>query len=239
MYIMACDERGSIYRFSRTQSWIYGGFIFDIKNRMKISNRWDFIKKELCGSFDKELKWSHFFIINKENPLKTSRNTKDDLCWALEILFKEKLIITPISTRVPKDRASEVCYKTTKKGNQVLDYEVISVGVFSQFALFLKITKGIGEMWFDQLGSKKEQSRKQKSWDTLRKNIPTQYKEEIFRIKPEIKFFDSKNEPIIQVADFVSGVIWAASEGDEEYLMRFFHDYFPHWFGRINFVTVT
>ena len=79
---------------------------------------------------------------------------------------------------------------------------------------------GCGEIWLDQLGSKKEQERKQDSWSKLRNNNPNfQHSELIKKINQRILFFDSKNEPIIQIADFISGAIWAASEGEEKYLL--------------------
>ena len=49
----------------------------------------------------------------------------------------------------------------------------------------------------------------------------------IKRISSKLKFLDSKNNSLIQVADFMSGVIWAASEGDERFLIEAFSKYLP------------
>lgn len=238
MYIMACDERGSIYRFSKSQSWVYGGLIFKKKHRKALIRVWNSIKTELCGDPDIELKWSHFFTNNPDNPLLNLNNRENQISWALETVFEKKHIITPISTRVPKDRASDICYKVSPKGKQVLDYEVLSVPVYGQFCRFLKIVNGFGEMWFDQLGSIQEQERKQTDWLNLRDNNSNlEYRRMMRKIKPQIKFFDSKEEPVIQIADFVSGVIWAASEGEEAHLLKYFQAYFPAWWSKINLVT--
>lgn len=68
--ILACDERGSIYRMSKSHSWVYGGFVFEIKNRMKLSKKWMDIKTTICKSSELELKWMHFFCADSSNPLK-------------------------------------------------------------------------------------------------------------------------------------------------------------------------
>lgn len=181
-----------------------------------------------------------FFLDIPSNPLRKDENKQEDLIWSLDNLFINSLITAPISMRVRKDKISDVCYRTTTKGNQVLDYEILSVSIYSQFALFLKMKNSVGEMWFDQLGSEKEQERKQKVWIGLRNNnINKEYQRMTQKIKEEIKFFDSKKEQIIQIADFVSGVIWAASEGDEKYLLHKMENYFPEWWSKINLVTVT
>jgi len=47
------------------------------------------------------------------------------------------------------------------------------------------------------------------------------------RIDPKIKFIDSSSEPFIQVADFVSGAIWATSEGDHWFFLNLLEKYAP------------
>lgn len=237
-YILACDEHGSIFRFTNSKSWIYGGIIFKDRDKHTLTYQWNEIKERLCGNSKIELKWKHFFVQEKDNPLLSQENIDEQLSWALNAIFKFNYIITPVSIRVPKDRASDLCYRTSARENQVLDCEVLSVALYGQFATFLKKVEGNGEIWFDQLGSLKEQARRQTDWETLRDT------DEVLniilrRIESRIKFFDSKTEPIIQIADFVSGVIWAAAEGEEKYLLEYFQSYFPKWWGRINLITIT
>ncbi len=239
-YILACDERGTIFRNSKSQTWVYGGFIFKLKNRDILVNKWNFIKDSLCGSSDVEMKWSHFFYKTEESPLKKDIDIEKSLIWALDQIFTTEAKIIPVNIRAVKNELSEVCFRTTPKGNQVLDYEILSVAIYGQFALFLNIFPGIGEMWFDQLGSETEQDRKQKAWIELRNNNDNKDNQRMIkRILPTIKFLDSNKEPIIQIADFVSGVIWAASEGDEKYLIHKFESYFGQYWSKICLVTIT
>ena len=132
MYILACDERGTVFRFSRSQSWVYGGFIFELENRNILISTWKSIKETLCQNPNQELKWSHFFVDSADNPLSNKNNIENQISWALQTMFDSKCIVTPISVRVAKDKASEVCFKTTSKGNQVVDYEVLSVAIYAQ-----------------------------------------------------------------------------------------------------------
>jgi len=238
-YILACDERGTIHRNSKSQSWVYGGFIFRLKDKDSIINKWNFIKYSLCRSSDVEMKWSHFFYKTEESPLQKGLNIEESLLWALDQIFTTGIKLIPVNTRTVKNNLCKEGFRTTTKGNQVIDYEILSVAVYAQFALFLKINPGIGEMWFDQLGSETEQDRKQKAWIELRDNNPDKnIRRMMKRISPTIKFFDSKKEPIIQIADFVSGVIWAASEGDEKYLLHKLGSYFGQNWSRICLVTI-
>ena len=153
--------------------------------------------------------------------------------WALEGLFKV-VSVAPIVTYVRKDRASDHAFETTEDGRRVLNIDVIWIGVLGQFATFLEQHKARGEIWFDQLGSRKEEARKQASWEYLRDGewpIQAEYRATIQRIAPTLRFFDSKTELVVQIADFISGVAWAASEGDEEFLLEFL-DEFGHTGGR-------
>ena len=104
--------------------------------------------------------------------------------------------------------------------------------LFSQFAFFLDRRDASGEVWWDQLGSRKEESRWQAEWDALRS--PTKARSPadqraISRVSQCLRFFSSTAEPLVQVADFVSGVTFAASEGDESFLLRLLDEYNHRW----------
>jgi Protein of unknown function (DUF3800) len=110
-----------------------------------------------------------------------------------------------------------------------------------QFALFLEQHQGTGQVWFDQLGSRTDEARKQASWSELRDvpwSLVTENQAKLQRIAPTIYFFDSKTEPLIQIADFISGVFWAASEGDEQFLMQNIDKYFPSGPKTFMFITI-
>ena len=233
--ILACDERGSIYRMSKSHSWVYGGFVFEIKNRMKLSKKWMDIKTTICKSSELELKWMHFFCADSSNPLKKEFNSKNTIYWILEELFKESLIITPISIRIPKDRAHGINYRISKKGNKVLDIDLLIFALYGQFASLLGIIDSFGEMWFDSLGSITEEKRRKNEWIELWESSDNKL---LKKINKDLFFFNSKQEPIIQIADFISGVIWAASEGEDEFLLQNLKKYFPFWWSKLNLITI-
>jgi hypothetical protein len=136
----------------------------------------------------------------------------------------------PVNVVVRKDKASDAAFKLTEDGRRVLDANVLWVGVLGQFAIFLKEHNATGEVWFDQLGSREEEARKQADWGYLRDGewaVNRKNQDLLKRIEPALKFFDSRVEPLVQIADFVSGVIWAASEEDEEFLISALDKYFP------------
>jgi hypothetical protein len=228
-YILACDERGTTRWPSPTKSWTFGGFVVESRKRSTLTSVWSTIKLELCGSENCELKWSHFFSGSHQrrlsNPLLSTAPQvwREQAKWALEKLFQAVSVI-PIVMYVRKDIASEHAFEITEDGRQVLNIDVIWVGILGQFATFLKQHNAHGEIWFDQLGSRKEETRKQASWKYLRDAewpIQSEHRATLQRIAPTLQFFDSKVEPVVQIADFISGVAWAASEGDEEFLLEF------------------
>ena len=232
-YILACDERGTTRCSNTTNTWAYGGFIFNIKDKNKILRIWQEIKQNLCENSSAELKWSHFFDGKHqekiENPL-ISTNPKEwrnQAIWALDNLFNSNLVI-PLTTYVRKDNASDSVFITNSKGNKILDINVIWVSVLGQFSLFLKNHNSTGQVWCDSLGSKSEEDRRKNDWINLREGewkINPENQKTIQRIHHDIVFLNSKDNGIIQIADFLSGVIWAASENDDEFLQLHIENY--------------
>jgi hypothetical protein len=233
-YILACDERGTPRWPNATKTWTLGGLIVERRNLNKLQESWTNIKLHLCGSATYELKWSHFFPgshqLNFTNPLlsKDPLEWREQANWALSQLFATD--VHPVAIIIRKDKASSSVFKRSSKGKQSLDIDTIWVSVLAQFALFLEQHQATGQIWFDQLGSPTEEARKQANWSELR-DIPwtlaTPNQAKLQRIAPRLYFFDSKTELIIQVADFISGVFWAASEGDEQFLVHNIDKYFP------------
>lgn len=236
---MACDERGTRNWPSTSSTWAFGGYIVKKSKLKELFKTWNQIKLSLCGSSEVELKWSHFFPgrhqKNDDNPLLSNKaeNWRNELFSALDIICALDTF-TPVTVISRKNQIEKEEYdfyfEKSKKENLLLQDELLKVGVYGLFALYLSKVKGKGELWMDKLGSKKEQERLQTSWKNLRNN-PIQKKKfpEYFkmtqRISGTIKFFDSSEEPAIQIADFLSGVIWAAAEGDQSFLVRFEQTY--------------
>ena len=234
-YILACDERGTRNWPSSTSTWAFGGYIVKKTKLKELYVTWEKIKKSLCGTSEVELKWSHFFPgghQNKnDNPLLSNevRIRREELFSALDTICSLDTF-TPVTVISRKNRIEkkeyECFFEESKKGNLLLKDEFLKVGIFGLFALFLNQVTGKGEIWMDKLGSEKEQSRLQESWVQLRnnqiqKNNNPNYFKMTQRINENIKFLDSSKEQAIQIADFISGVIWAAAEGDELFLARY------------------
>lgn len=238
-YIMACDERGTTRWPSRTKTWALGGFIIDSRRQEVIVSAWETIKHQLCGDPHCELKWSHFFVGDHQDritsPLLSTdpREWQTQVMWAIDKLFEVPGAV-PITTYIRKDEASDAVFKkpdaTNAKQYRVLDVETIYVGVVGQFALFLRERQATGEIWFDRLGSRAEERRRQDSWQQLRDGewkVTPENQKLLKKISPQIKFLDSQMSPVVQIADFISGVIWAASEGEEIFLRQALDKYFP------------
>lgn len=119
----------------------------------------------------------------------------------------------------------------TPNGNTIISVFQLFGGVLGQFALYLKENRGKnGEIWFDQLGSRKEEAELQAQISKLFKNLalPDDANQRLGkRINPQINFIDSEKEPLIQLADFVSGVIWASAEGDDWFFRKLLEKYAP------------
>jgi len=236
-FILACDEHGSIARLSSNKSWLYGGIIFRSIYIHDLTSTWNNIKYKLCGNTEVELKWRDFFLDEKDSPLLSKENIQEQINWAISTLFSSKRLLTPLAVRVPKNRASDLCYKLSSKNNEILDIEVLLIPLYSQFYLFLKLVSGFGEIWFDKLGSEKEESRRQRDWEQLRNNYGDKQKL-LSIINKKLLFLDSKSEPTIQVADFITGAIYAASEGNEQFIELHLNSIFPKQYRNICLVTI-
>jgi hypothetical protein len=223
-------KSSTFYLSSIWGSLRYGGVIVENKVVSSVVSTWHDVKNELCGATDCELKWSHFFEGSHQesvnNPLlsKDPSEWRKQALWAVDSLISTKAVV-PVNTYVQKDRASDSLIRETRRGKQALDTELLSIGPLLQFALYLWQNESEGEVWLDCLGSRNEETRRQELWIEQRnKNDRTG---KLKRIVRELKFFDSAEEELIQVADVVSGVLWAASEGDDEFLGSLLKKYFP------------
>ena len=77
---------------------------------------------------------------------------------------------------------------------QRIDVYQIFAATVGQFSLYLKENNSEqGEIWFDQLGSKKEEERWQDNFTDFRNSLlgsplPKEHVELVLRIKPKIKY---------------------------------------------------
>ena len=238
-WLLVCDERGTTRWPSPTKTWAVGGFIVHSSRQRAVVSAWRQTKRHLCGDSCCELKWSHFFPGRHQerdiNPLISAdpEEWRDQASWAIGKLFEVPGIV-PVNTYVRKDEASDAAFRQadgmSTKEYRVLDIDTLFVGPIGQFALFLIEHRGKGEIWFDGLGSEAEEQRRQHGWGELRDGewkVNPQNHKILKRISPQIKFLDSRTHPLVQIADFISGVIWAASEGDEVFLLQALSKYFP------------
>lgn len=238
-YLLVCDERGTTRWPSATKTWAMGGFIIDSRRQNAVVHVWREVKRLLCSDIARELKWSHFFPGRHQergtNPLVSDDPDKwrEQAAWAIDKLFEVPGIV-PVNMYVRKDEASNSAFEdfgdTAERPYKVLDIDTLFVTIIGQFALFLMERRATGEIWFDSVGSRKEEERKQESWRQLRDGewaVEPHNQRHLKRVSPEIKFVDSQENELIQVADFISGVIWAASEGDERFLLQALSKYFP------------
>ncbi len=235
-YLLICDERGTKSIKSARRTFTVGGIALPEEEQTNVIAIWGDIKQKLCGQKDIELKWSHFFVGHHqksgENPLLNQNPSKwrQDAMWALEELFG-KVNVFPITTIMRKDKVDEGLLELTRKGKKVIAVRLVLSVLLGQFALYLREHDGKdGEIWCDQLGSQQEQDRLQEAFASTFNNLD--YLLPLLRpyveaISPQLSFFDSVQKPIIQVADFVSGVIWASAEGDNWFFSKLLEKYAP------------
>lgn len=238
-YILACDERGTMYLDSSRNVRCFGGFIFPLVKENHLVQQWKLVKQALCNSENVELKWSHFFSgphLRKGSPLPDKDEDIRRLLAvvALKKLFDECDYITMINVVVRKEEAfkrhKDHYYTLQDNGRYRLIEAPFYGGVLTTFTRYIYQSNGSGEIWMDQLGSRSEEEKVQEYWKNTRENQGTRDRhpklsEAQLRIEPKIKFFNSKQSEIIQLADFLMGPISAAGDGDEFFFQRLYEYY--------------
>ena len=235
-YLLICDERGTKSIKSTRRTFTLGGIALPEAEQANVISVWGNIKQKLCGREDVELKWSHFFPGRHQksggNPLLVQDSSKwrQDAMWALDELFGRSDVF-PITTIVRKDKVDEGLLELTRKGKKVIAVRLVLSVLLGQFALYLRERNGKdGEIWCDQLGSQKEQDELKTAFaDTFNdlENLLPPLRPYVEAVNPHLLFFDSVQKPIIQIADFVSGVIWASAEGDNWFFRKHLEKYAP------------
>jgi hypothetical protein len=235
-HLLVCDERGTKSMKSRRRTFTLGGIAFRESDQADVISAWENIKQYLCGRKDVELKWSDFFPGHHQkgrlNPLleQDTSQWRNLAMWALNDLFGQARVF-PITTVVRKDRIDEGLLELTRKGKKIIALRFVLGVLLGQFALYLREHTGeSGEIWCDELGSQKEQEELENAFastfDNLEHVLP-QFRPYIESVNPSLSFFNSAEKPIIQVADFVSGVIWASSEGDDWFFRKQLEQFAP------------
>jgi hypothetical protein len=239
-HLLICDDRGTTRWPSNSKTWCIGGYTIPYWNVSKVVRSWNEIKRNLISDPSKELKWSHFFEgphqEKFDNPLLSNdpSSWREQAKWVLEQLTKIQGLV-PMNTLVRKDKASDALFidywdKTWEKDYRVLDVGTLWVPILGSLALYLRQIGSLAEVWFDRMGSRAEEERRQESWLEMRNGVwkvKPENQRLLKAISPEMRFFDSSTTGLVQVADVISGVIWAASEEDEDFLTLVLDRYFP------------
>ena len=242
-HILVCDDRGSHRLESAAGTYLLGGFTAPETQSSHIVVTWNNIKRRLCGSDAVELKWRDFFAdpTVESNPLHlypSQLTRRTEAILALHELFSQTAII-PLIARTHKPTASDSVYLTriSSRGNRILDEQPLFTALIGLFANYLhEVRASSGVVWHDRLGSENEHKGRQEEFAALlhyaaspaNSVLAPQYRERIEKIEPQLHFFDSATTPVIQVADFVTGPMWAASEGDSVFLQAFPQYYLRH-----------
>ncbi len=251
-YLLVCDDRGTRRWPSTSSSWCIGGYVVPYWKSTQRIRTWKRVKSELTSDPSSELKWSHFFAgphqdgiqnpLVSEDPVEWREQAK----WALDQLTGVEGLI-PMNTLVRKDEASDELFEdfwdmSARRNYRVLDADTLWVPILASLALFLRQTGSVAEVWFDQMGSQAEHQRRQTSWQELRDGewkVNPDNQKLMKAISPELRFLDSRRSQLVQVADMISGVIWAASEDDEEFLRDILERYFPLGTSSYTLVNIT
>lgn len=220
-----------------SNTFVFGGYVVNENEVQKALEAWWKIKLEICGRKNVELKWKHFFVDEHDPkfsiPLKVKNKAgrRQLASLALKDLFNKSPLL-PLIAIARKDRATDALIVKSRKGKDKIDYDKMWFGPIGMFGTFLHLKKAKGKMYFDHLSPNQEKER-QESWSNqLQKIREREIPEELYQnlqkllcIDERITFLDSQKYEIIQIAEFISGVIWNASEGDEEFLANFEKEY--------------
>lgn len=237
-YKFVADEMGNPGMSPVTSNtFVFGGYVVLDRDIDKAIDAWTKIRSELCGHADVELKWKHFFVDETDPrfsiPLKVKSKVgrRQLAALALRYLFHQAPLY-PLIAIARKDRASKEFIVKSRKGGEKIDYDTMWVGPIGMFAVFLALKGARGKLCFDKLNAKQEKERQEFWADHLRQTRSGELPDKIlvnFRkslaIDEKIDFLDSKENEIIQIAEFVAGVIWNAGEGDEGFLAEFEKEY--------------
>jgi hypothetical protein len=238
-YIFVADESGNPGINSRTSNtYVFGGYVLPEGQIDVLTALWKRAKFALCDTENVELKWKHFFANSSQqhqraNPIKLDNPEACRLVavWILQAFFSQTSILPAIAVS-RKDRASKFLRVSTKRGASKLDDDLIWLGPVAQFAAFLNKNKSTGRLIFDSL-NQKQQIKRQLQWSEQLQKIKggqvAQGVQSNFRklllISENIEFQDSRTSDLVQIADFVCGVIWNAGQGDEAHLSVFYEEF--------------
>jgi len=241
-YILVADEMGTPGMAPGTSNtFVFGGYVVHEDDVPQVIGAWRMIKSVMCGSAEVELKWKHFFVGADDPQIDCPLLVKNPLArrhlaaLGLDYLFHSASVI-PVVSISRKDRATNLFIVQSRKGKDKIDDDLMWLGPVSLFAVFLDARQARGKLWFDRLGSKKHEERRQAAWsEQLRIVKAGEYLPQfennlrkVLAIEEKIKFLDSQENEAVQVADFVCGVIWQAAEGDEAFLARLVDKYGPN-----------
>ncbi len=231
-YLLVADEMGTPGLAPGTSNaYIIGGYIVRKRDLRQVIGLWRQIKSELCGNPDVELKWKHFFTKYDDsrfhNPLLIA---DDEQRYRLALNTVERLYdnlpILPLVSCALKDSITEAFVTEGRPGKKKINLSLFRVGPIGQFASFLHNRASRGEIWFDNLSDDSQEEQ----WNTDLAGLrafkqPGKQSRPVLRIKPGIRFYDSKMNEAIQVAEFTMGIIWEAARGDEAFLIHFEEKY--------------
>ena len=245
-YIFVADEMGTPGMAPGTSaSYVFGGYVVRQRHVRRAVRTWRKVKLVTCGSADVELKWKHFFVDANDTSIGCPLLVKNRLArrglaaLALKLLFHQTAMIPAVAVS-RKSRATAAFITQSRKGKPKIDADLMWLGPVGLFATFLSARHARGKLWFDELGNEKHQLRWQTAWfeqlRRIRSGEPspdvTRSLQTLLAIDENIEFFDSKANEAIQIAVFVCGVIWQATEGDEAFLDQMLGQYGPEATGQ-------
>jgi len=237
-YLFIADEMGTPGISAHTSNtFVFGGFVIEENEIEKGINIWRTIKRTVCDHEKAELKWKHFFVDENDSrfkiplKIKSKKGRRQLAAFTLKCLFQQTPL-KPLIAICRKDRATKAFIVKSRKGKDKIDYDVMWVGPIGMFSTFLALMGGKGELVFDKLSRNQERDRQDFWSGTLQKVLNREFPkgiqknfQRLLAIDEKIRFLDSEQNELIQIAEFVCGVIWNAGEGDEAFLAEVQENY--------------
>ncbi len=216
--------------------YVSGGFVVPVSELDQLQTQWRIIKQRFLKDPGDELKWSHFFIRAKNSPLNVDEpfERRKLILKILEVLFGQSSML-PLLYVARKERMKvtddNMWLTKSHSGSYKLNTEFLLISNLARFAVYLRLHRGIGEVWFDQLGSQKEEERFQKVLTNVLTEVhdspafSDENRHATLQIMPKITFLDSKTSEAVQIADFICGALFRGARGNMDILSIFENKY--------------
>lgn len=227
-FFLFADESGNPGMSTRNAVWAFGGVVVAQENVPALEQIWLDWKTDICNDPYADLKWRHFFSHSSHNPLReTSLPRRSHLAEELvTAIFAERLLIPALVVMHSKWVKSPELLLRSKTGNLKVNDDVCTRPLYTQFAKYLDEHHATGQIVYDKLGGHHLEANRQQNWASFQETYTKEaLHADLKLIDTEIYFADSENNPLVQIADCVCGIVSTIGRQNERFLTTILQNY--------------